>query len=95
MYERVARACAVAGRETGPVLSIAQTVACGRTDAEARKRAEAVGQPTPLSGTPDQVVDQLGRFAELGATRVFLQIIDLSDLDHLDVIASEALPQLA
>ena len=41
-----------------------------------------------------KTLDQLGRFAELGATRVFLQIIDLSDLDHLDVIASEVAPQL-
>ncbi len=95
MYERVARACAVAGRDTGPVLSAAQTVACGRTEAEARKRAEAIGREPPLFGSPAQVVDQIGRFAELGATRMFLQILDLSDLDHLDVIASDVAPQLS
>src|SRR5207248_3426603 len=82
MYERVARACAEAGRDTGGdaplVLSAAQTVACGRTVAEARKRAEAIGQEPPLFGTPDQVVDRLGRFAELGASRMFLQVLDLS-----------------
>jgi len=95
MYERVARACAVAGRDTGPVLSAAQTVACGRTEAEARKRAEVIGREPPLFGSPAQVVDQIGRFAELGATRMFLQILDLSDLDHLDVIASDVAPQLS
>jgi F420-dependent oxidoreductase-like protein len=94
MYERVARACAGAGRDTPPVLSAAQTVACGRTGEETRKRVEAAGGDAPLSGTPDQVVDQLGRFAQLGTTRMFLQIIDLSDLDHLDLIAGEVLPQL-
>jgi len=76
------------------VLSTAQTVACGRTEEEARKRAEATGGTPPLYGTPDQVVEQIGRFAELGASRVFLQVIDLSDLDHLDVIAGEVAPQL-
>jgi F420-dependent oxidoreductase-like protein len=98
MYRRVTAACEESGRDAAGraplVLSAAQTVACGRMDAEARKRAEAIGQTPPLFGTPDQVVDQIGRFAELGATRMFLQILDLSDLDHLDVIASEVAPQL-
>jgi F420-dependent oxidoreductase-like protein len=98
MYERVAAACEAAGRDAAGraplVLSAAQTVACGRTDAEARKRAEAIGQEPPLFGTPNQVVDQIGRFAELGATRLFLQVLDLSDLDHLDVLATEVAPQL-
>src|SRR6266508_1740618 len=97
-YERVAQACERAGRDAAGraplVLSAAQTIACGRTDAEAQKRAEAIGRTPPLSGTPDQVVDQIGRFAELGATRMFPQILDLSDLDHLDVIASEVAPRL-
>jgi alkanesulfonate monooxygenase SsuD/methylene tetrahydromethanopterin reductase-like flavin-dependent oxidoreductase (luciferase family) len=76
------------------VLSAVNTIACGRTEAEARKRAETIGRTPPFCGTPDQVVEQIGEFAELGATRMFLQILDLSDLDHLDVIASEVAPQL-
>jgi F420-dependent oxidoreductase-like protein len=98
MYELVTAACAAAGRDAAGraplVFSAAQTVACGRTDAEARKRAEAIGQEPPLFGTPNQVVDQIGKFAELGAARLFLQVLDLSDLDHLDVIAGEVAPQL-
>jgi F420-dependent oxidoreductase-like protein len=98
MYERVAEACDKEDRDsTGRaplVLSAAQTVACGRTEAEARARAEKIGQTPPLFGTPDQVVDQIGRFAEVGTTRMFLQILDMSDLDHLDVLASEVAPQL-
>jgi F420-dependent oxidoreductase-like protein len=97
MYDRVAEACAEEGRDTegrAPlVLSVAQTVACGRTEAEARKRAEVTGGQG-LSGTPDQVVEQIGRYAELGAERVFLQVLDFSDLDHLDVLAGEVVPQL-
>jgi F420-dependent oxidoreductase-like protein len=95
MYRRVADACAAIGRETMPVWSAAQTVACGRTDAEARTRAENIGGTPPLFGTPDRVVDQLGAFAELGAGRMFLQVLDIADLDHLDVLASQVLPQVA
>ncbi|NUO56658.1 MAG: LLM class F420-dependent oxidoreductase [Hamadaea sp.] len=92
-YARVREACAKAGREA-PVFSAAQTIAVGRTDAEARKRAEAIGQQPPLFGTPAQVAEQIGRFAELGATRLFLQVLDLSDLDHLDVIQGDLAPRL-
>jgi F420-dependent oxidoreductase-like protein len=94
MYERVTQACEQEGRDQLPVFSAAQTIAVGRTDAEARKRAEAIGRTPPLYGTPDQVVDQIGRFAEVGAVRIFLQVLDMHDLDHLDVIASEIAPQL-
>ena len=86
---------AVAGRPL--VLSVAQTVACGRTDAELRRRVDAIGGSAgrALTGTPDALVEQLGRFGEAGATRAFLQILDLGDLDHLDVIATNVMPQLA
>jgi F420-dependent oxidoreductase-like protein len=98
MYERVADACEQEQRDASGraplVLSVAQTVAVGRTDAEARARADRIRTSPPLFGTPDRVVDEIGRFAELGATRVFLQILDLSDLDHLDVIASDIATQL-
>ena len=78
------------------VLSVAQTVACGRTDAELKSRMDAIGPAAAraLTGTPDALVEQLGRFAEAGASRAFLQILDLHDLDHLDVIASDVVPQL-
>jgi F420-dependent oxidoreductase-like protein len=98
MYERVAEACERLGRDAAGraplVLSAAHAVACGRTEAEAQKRSEAIGRQPPLYGTPDQVVEQIGQYAELGASRMFLQILDLSDLDHLDVIAADVAPQL-
>jgi len=92
-YERVRAACAAVGRDE-PVFSAAQTIAVGRTSSEAERRAEAIGQQPPLFGTPAQVAEQIGRFAELGATRMFLQVLDLSDLDHLDVIQGELAPLL-
>lgn len=98
LFRGVEAASAQFGRTTAGraplVLSAAQTVACGSTEAQARARAENIGGAPPLFGTPTQVVDQIGRFAELGTTRLYLQILDLADLDHLDVIASEVAPQL-
>lgn len=97
-FERVQRlsdeACRTPGGRRPLVLSAAQTIACGRTPDAARTRAENIGQIPPLFGTPDQVVDQIGRFAEIGVRRLYLQILDLVDLDHLDVIASRIAPQL-
>ena len=46
-----------------------------------------------LAGTPAELVDKIGRFADEGTGRMYLQILDLHDLDHLELIASEVLPQ--
>ena len=91
-----------AAEETGRslVLSAAQVLCMGRDDAEVRRRAEAIGRDpgelreNGLGGTPDQVVEKLGRFAEVGATRMYLQVLDLADLDQLDLVASAVAPQL-
>jgi F420-dependent oxidoreductase-like protein len=79
------------------VYSVAQTVACGRSDAEVARRREAIGSAASyaITGTPEEVAAQLRRFRDLGASRVFLQILDLHDLDHLDLLASELPPLLA
>ncbi|WP_027346231.1 LLM class F420-dependent oxidoreductase [Hamadaea tsunoensis] len=94
VYDKVREACARYGRTELPVFSAAQTIACGRTDAEARRRAEAIGQQPPLFGTPAQVAEQIAAFAALGAQRLFLQVLDIHDLDHLDVVMSEVAPRL-
>ena len=98
-FERVKAACAETGRSL--VLSAAQTIAVGKDDHEVRRRAEAIGQDPDrmrvggLAGTPAEVVDKIGRFAEAGATRIYLQTMDLQDLDHLELVASEVMPQVA
>jgi hypothetical protein len=45
-------------------------------------------------GTPGKLVERIGELAAVGATRVHLRVIDLSDLDHVDLIAAEVLPQV-
>ncbi|MCI4062724.1 LLM class F420-dependent oxidoreductase [Micromonospora sp. R77] len=82
------------------VLSAGIVVAVGRTDAEAQRRAaplhvkSALPPEDPVVGSPAQLVDRLGEFAAIGATRVHLRLIDFDDLDHLELIAAEVLPQL-
>ncbi len=101
MFERVREACRTEGRDPETLLlSAAWTVACGRDEAEVRRRADAAGQDPQamrdrqLGGTPAEVVDRLGRLAEAGGSRAYLQVLDLSDLDHLELIAAEVAPQL-
>ena len=102
LFDRVRAACTTIGRDPQTLtLSAAHRVAVGKDDAEVQRRAAAVGwsveqlHESGVGGTPAQVVDQLGRFAELGADHYYLQIMDLTDLDHLELIASEVLPQLS
>lgn len=101
VFGRVREACQAAGRDPGSlVYSAGHTVCCGRDEAELARRAEAIGwdlatqRAEGLVGTPDEIVDRLGAFAELGTTRFYLQVLDLHDLDHLELIASEVLPQV-
>ncbi len=100
MFELVRAACQSGGRAPDSMrYSIAQTVYCGRNDDEVRRRVEATGRTVDslrdgtLVGTPARIVDLLGQSVELGASTGYLQVLDLEDLDHLDLIAAEVLPQ--
>ena len=98
-YDRVRRACTEAGR-SDIVLSAAQVLCCGRDEDELARRAKAIGRDVGelrtngLAGTPEEVVDKARRYGDLGATRLYLQVLDLSDLEHLELVAGEVLPHL-
>ena len=101
IFERVRAACADRGRDaTELTWSAAQVVCCGKSEEDLSRRAAAIGRPLEdlrengVAGTPAEVVDALGRWAEGGVQRVYLQVLDLADLDHLEVIASDVLPQV-
>ena len=97
-FERVRDACRAVGRdESEVVLSAALTVCCGRDDDEIGRRAATIGRPVDridLAGTPEQVVARLRQFGEAGATRAYLQVLDIDDLDHVRLLGDEVLPQL-
>ncbi|MEU5884221.1 LLM class F420-dependent oxidoreductase [Spirillospora sp. NPDC047279] len=99
-FGRVRAACENAGRTRPMVYSAAQVVCCGRDDAEIKRRADAIGRDVDelrengLAGTPAELVDKIGEFAGLGAECVYLQVLDLHDLDHLELLAFEVLNRL-
>ncbi|EKF25407.1 putative F420-dependent oxidoreductase family protein [Mycolicibacterium hassiacum DSM 44199] len=101
-YERVAAAVADAGRPADSMTYSAAFVVCaGRDEAEIARRAAAIGREveelrsnSPVVGTPAEIVDRLGPFIEAGVQRVYLQVLDMSDLAHLEFFAGEVIPQL-
>jgi F420-dependent oxidoreductase-like protein len=101
-YGRVAAAVADAGRPADSLTYSAAFVLCaGRDDAEVARRADAIGRDvddlrgdSPVVGTPAEIVDKLAPFIEAGVQRVYLQVLDMADLDHLSVFAAEVVPQL-
>jgi F420-dependent oxidoreductase-like protein len=98
IFDRVR--AAVAETDRSLVYSVAHTVCAGRDDAQVQRRADAIGREvaelreTSIAGTPAEIVDRIGEFADLGATRVYLQVLDIHDLEHLELIASEVMPQV-
>ncbi|WP_406298866.1 LLM class F420-dependent oxidoreductase [Embleya sp. NBC_00888] len=100
-FERVRGALIEHGREAEDMVFSNALVACvGKDDAEVARRAGVIGREPAelrengLAGSPGEVVDKIGRFAEIGSTRIYFQILDLDDLDHLELIASEVMTQL-
>ena len=97
-FDRVRAASRRYGRSV--TLSAGIVVALGRTDEEAQRRAAPLHVPSalppedPVVGSPDALVQRIGEFAEIGATRVHLRVIDMSDLEHVELIASRVLPQV-
>jgi alkanesulfonate monooxygenase SsuD/methylene tetrahydromethanopterin reductase-like flavin-dependent oxidoreductase (luciferase family) len=101
-FGRVREACEAAGRYPASMTySVAQMVCCGKDEAEFRRRAEAIGRKPEemreggLGGTPGEVAAKIAEFAQIGADRVYLQVLDLGDLDHLELIASDVMPQVS
>lgn len=101
-YGRVRAALEKVGRSADDIVYSAAFVVCaGRTEAEIARRAAAISRDvdelrtnTPLVGTPSEIVDRLARYAEAGVQRVYLQVLDMSDLDHLELFATEVTRQL-
>jgi alkanesulfonate monooxygenase SsuD/methylene tetrahydromethanopterin reductase-like flavin-dependent oxidoreductase (luciferase family) len=101
-FGRVRAAAEAAGRKGSDlVYSNALVVCVGKDDSEVARRAAAIGREVDelkangLAGSPAEVVDKLGRYAAIGSQRVYLQILDLDDLDHLEVISSQVMSQLS
>jgi F420-dependent oxidoreductase-like protein len=101
-FDRVKEACETYGRPADRKLTLSAgvVVAIGRTDADAERRAAPLHVKTalppedPVVGSPERLVQRIGELAAAGAERVHLRVIDMADLDHVDLIASEVLPHV-
>jgi alkanesulfonate monooxygenase SsuD/methylene tetrahydromethanopterin reductase-like flavin-dependent oxidoreductase (luciferase family) len=97
---RVRAACESIGRDPDTLtLSVAGTTAGGATSADAARRAETINssverlQVGGFSGTASEIVDRVGELSELGYSRFYFQIMDLSDLDQIEFLGSEVVSQ--
>ncbi|MGC4962350.1 LLM class F420-dependent oxidoreductase [Gordonia sp. DT101] len=100
-FERVGTAVGDAGRSADSIIySAALVLCCGATEEELTRRAAAIGREIDelrengAAGTPAEVVEKIESYRDAGASRIYLQTLDLSDLDHLELVANEVAPQL-
>ncbi|MGJ7904858.1 LLM class F420-dependent oxidoreductase [Actinopolyspora sp. H202] len=101
-FDRVGQACTAIGRNPDEIVRSAALVLCvGKDEAQLARRAEAIGRDpvelraNGLAGTPEEVVDKIGQWRRnTGITRLYLQVLDLSDLDHIELVAAEVANRL-
>jgi alkanesulfonate monooxygenase SsuD/methylene tetrahydromethanopterin reductase-like flavin-dependent oxidoreductase (luciferase family) len=100
-FRRVKAACEAAGRDPHELeYSHAITVCCGEREAELQRRASRIGRDledlrrSGAAGTPEEVITRLAEYGRAGASRSYLQVIDMDDLDHIALIAAEVAPHL-
>jgi F420-dependent oxidoreductase-like protein len=100
-FDRVRDACERAGRgRESIILSAAQVLCVGENETEIERRSRLIGRDISelrangLAGTVDEVVEKIRSFADVGTSRMYLQVLDLADLDHLRLVAERILPQM-
>ncbi len=98
-FATVSKACEAIGRDPKTmILSSAQVIVCANSNAELERRAKAIGREVEdlrtngLWGTAEEIADQLKAYREAGATRAYVQILDLSDLEHIEQIGEQLIP---
>jgi F420-dependent oxidoreductase-like protein len=99
LYDIAESACEKVGRDPGSLVrSAALVLCCGKDEPEVERRAAAIGRaPDELrrhgaAGTVEEVVATLRRYGDAGASRIYLQLLDLADLDHIRLVSEEVLP---
>jgi F420-dependent oxidoreductase-like protein len=99
--QRVEAACAAIDRRRPMRYSVALVTCAGATEADVQRRAAAIGQEaahvreTGAAGSAEETAATIRRYVDAGADRIYLQILDLSDLEHIEFIAGEVAPLLA
>jgi alkanesulfonate monooxygenase len=98
-YRLVDDACRAIARDPDSLArSAALVLCCGASKDEIERRATNIGRaPNELrrhgaAGTPSEVIETLRAYGGIGVTRIYLQVLDLADLDHVRLVADEVLP---
>lgn len=93
---RVQDACRDIGRDPDELTySVALVVCVGESESEIARRAASIGREVDelrqngVCGTPAEAVARLREWGEAGAERVYLQVLDLDDLDHIELLGRE------
>ncbi|WP_169165683.1 LLM class flavin-dependent oxidoreductase [Cellulomonas taurus] len=99
-YQRARAACAAHGRDPSELLLSVALVVCLGTGEELTRRAAAIGRgvaelrATGLAGDPAAIVAKIASYRAHGVGRIYLQFLDLSDLDHLEQVALQVIPEI-
>lgn len=94
--DRVRDACRGIDRDPDELTySVALVVCVGEDDAEIARRAAAIGREVDelrengVCGTPSEAVERLEQWGEAGVERAYLQVLDLDDLDHIELLGRD------
>jgi F420-dependent oxidoreductase-like protein len=98
-FHRVRAACESIGRDpTTLELSVTLTTVCGADRDEVERRG-AVSPPqfqaADLAGTPDEVIEQLAVYRDVGATRAYLRVLDLRDVEQIALLGETVVAAFA
>lgn len=95
-------ACERVGRDPATLrLSVAMSTIAGADDGEVTRRAARIGRSleevrdgTNIVGGAAEIAERMRTYAVFGIDRVYLQLLDLQDVDHVEFLGAEVLPHL-
>lgn len=101
-FAGVRAACERVGRDPASVKhSVALTTLAGPDEGELERRAANIGRTVDqmrgdvnIVGGRDEIVAKVERLAAIGAERVYLQLLDLQDVEQVEYLGTEVLPHL-
>lgn len=102
-FTHVRALCEQAGRDPATLMTsiVIPRVCVGRDAAEVAHRRERLGPPIGeipdqgLAGTPEQAAAQLAEWVAIGTDRIYIHLLDVDDLDHIELLGRELRPLLA
>jgi F420-dependent oxidoreductase-like protein len=92
--ERVARACESLERDPeSMIFSSAQVLCIGESEEELIKRSQRIGRELSelrengVAGILDEARERIRAFQQMGVSRMYFQVLDEDDLDHVTLLA--------